>query len=65
MQEYAEGERVQLKAESAYQKGLYHLDYHGKIGTIAGKQGDCYKVGLKDGKKDKLLIVHPVHLKKM
>jgi len=64
-QELTDGERVQLLAEPAVQTGLYHLDFHGKSGIVSGKQGECYKVTIKDGKKEKVLIVHPVHLKKM
>lgn len=62
---YEDGDRVQLKAEPAVQKGLYHLDFHGKSGIINGKQGNCYKVLIKDGNKEKSLLVHPVHLKRL
>ncbi|MCB9359182.1 50S ribosomal protein L21e [Candidatus Woesearchaeota archaeon] len=65
MQTFEEGEKVQLKAEPSYQAGLYHLDFHGKVGIIAGKQGTCYRVAITDGKKVKNLIVHPVHLKRL
>jgi len=64
LQTFNEGDQVQLNAEPAVQKGIYHLDYHGKSGIVAGKQGKCYKVSIKDGSKEKLLLVHPVHLKK-
>lgn len=63
-QKFNEKDIVQLKAEPAVQKGIYHLDFHGKYGVISGKQGACYKVTIKDGKKEKCLLVHPVHLKK-
>jgi large subunit ribosomal protein L21e len=61
---YNTGDRVILKAEPAVQKGLYFLRYHGKMGTIEGKQGNCYKVQIKDRKKQKTMIVHPVHLQR-
>ncbi|MEM4336482.1 MAG: 50S ribosomal protein L21e [Candidatus Woesearchaeota archaeon] len=58
------GDKVALKAEPAYQKGMYDLKFHGKIGIISRKIGRCYEVKIKDGKIKKL-IVHPVHLKKV
>ncbi len=61
---YKEGDRVALFAEPAVQDGIYNLRFHGKAGTIVGKQGDCYKVNFFDGGKQKMAIVHPVHLKR-
>lgn len=60
-----EGDKVSLAAESSIHKGLYFKRFHGKIANVIGKQGFCYKVQLKDGKKAKTLIVHPVHLIKI
>jgi large subunit ribosomal protein L21e len=64
-QKYNEGEHVALNAEVSYQKGMYLARMHGKIGRILGKQGTCYKVGIADGNKDKTIIVHPVHLRRL
>ena len=33
-------------------KGLPHLRYKNRLGEIVSKQGKCYKVKIKDGKKD-------------
>ncbi|MEE9525818.1 MAG: 50S ribosomal protein L21e [Candidatus Woesearchaeota archaeon] len=63
-QKFKEGDKVILKAEPAVQKGMYHPRYFGKNGTIKGKKGRCYEVTIKDRTKQKVLIVHPVHLKK-
>ncbi|MEM4264094.1 MAG: 50S ribosomal protein L21e [Candidatus Woesearchaeota archaeon] len=59
------GEKVVLKAEPAYQKGVFHLRFYGKAGIIKGKRGDCYELEICDGGKKKLLIVHPLHLKRL
>lgn len=59
------GDKVKLTAEPAYQKGMYFPRYHGKIGVVKDKKGECYNVAVKDHDKDKQLIVHPVHLKKL
>jgi len=58
------GDKVVLRAEPAYQKGMYNLRFHGKIGTVLAKKGNCYEVEITDGKIKKL-IVHPVHLNKV
>jgi len=58
-------ERVILKSEPAVQKGMYFRRFHGKTGLIKGQKGKCYEIKIKDGKKDKMVIVHPVHLKKI
>ncbi len=65
IQELEQGTKVCLKAEPAVQKGMYHMRFHGKIGIIKGKSGRSYKVEIKDKNKKKMLIVHPVHLKRV
>lgn len=65
LQELEVGDKVVLKAESAYHKGLYFKRFHGRIVDVTRKQGFCYEVQLKDGSKTKKFIVHPVHLKKV
>lgn len=64
LQSFSDGDYVSFDAESAYQKGMYLPRFHGRTGIIAGRQGDCYKVKMRDGGKDKVLIVHPVHLRR-
>lgn len=61
-QEFNEGERCVLKAEPAVQGGMYFPRFHGKSGIVKGKRGACYEIAIKDGKMEKILIVHPVHL---
>lgn len=61
---FSRGDKVVLKAEPSVQKGMYAIRFHGRVGVVEGKQGGCYTVLIKDGSKQKTLIVHPVHLKK-
>jgi len=63
MQSFDAGQRVSLSTEPSYHKGEYHLQYVGKTGIVKGMRGKCYEVIIKDGNKEKLLIIHPVHLK--
>jgi len=63
-QTFIEGDRVILKAEPAHQDGMYFPRFHGRSGLVMKKRGHCYEVLIKDGRKDKMVIVHPVHLKR-
>ena len=65
MQELNIGDNVLLNAEPAIQKALYYPRFHGKVGVVKGKKGSCYEIKIKDGNKDKILIVHPVHLRRV
>lgn len=65
LQKFIVGDKVMLKAEPAVQKGMYHPRFHGKVGEVVEQRGKCYEVKVKDGGKNKLFIVHPVHLRKL
>ena len=58
-------ENVLLKAEPSVQKGMYFPRYHGKYGRVVGKKGRCYNVVIKDGGKERMMVVHPVHLRRV
>jgi large subunit ribosomal protein L21e len=65
MQSFKAGQKVHLIPESAMHKGDYHTRFIGKTGTVKASRGKCYEVAITDGNKEKLLIVHPIHLKMM
>ena len=65
LQKLNQGDKVCLKAEPAVQNGMYFPRFHGKHGTVIGRQGKCYLVKIKDKRKEKELIIHPIHLKKI
>lgn len=58
------GDKVNLCVEPAVQKGMYFPRFLGLTGEIVGKKKTCYEVKIKDGNKEKILVSHPVHLKK-
>lgn len=62
---FAIGDRAVLVAEPAVQSALYHARFHGKAGFIVAARGDCYELEIVDGGKKKIIISHPVHLKKL
>ncbi|MBT3298183.1 50S ribosomal protein L21e [archaeon] len=61
-QKFEVGDRVGLKINSAIQKGQFFRRFHGMAGKVSGLKGTCYKVDIKDGGKEKVLFVHPIHL---
>jgi len=65
LQSFKQKDRVELSLESSMHKGMYHPMYYGKTGTVKAKKGKCYEVLITDGGKQKTLIVHPVHLKRV
>ena len=65
LQTFKEGEKVGLIADSIYQKGMFHPRFFGETGTVMGMQGSNYKVRVYDGSKEKILLVHPIHLRRM
>jgi large subunit ribosomal protein L21e len=58
------GEKVILKVDPIFQKGLFHKRFQGKRGIVQGKRGNCYVIEIKDGKKKKQIITYPIHIKK-
>ena len=64
MQSFKTGERVHLSMEPAVHRGAYHPKFIGKTGIVQKSIGKCYEIRINDQGKDKLLVIHPVHLKK-
>ena len=64
-QTFNDGDKVALVADSTFQNGMFHPRFFGKAATVEGMQGTNYKVALFDGSKKKVLIVHPVHLRRL
>lgn len=64
LQTFKKGEKVLLQADPSIHKGIYFRRFHSKTGIIQAKRGSCYEVELKEGKKQKIAIIHPIHLRK-
>lgn len=63
MIDYRPGDRVHIVVNPAIHKGMPHRRYHGKTGTVVGKRGKSYLIEVSAGRKKKLLIVRPEHLR--
>jgi large subunit ribosomal protein L21e len=53
-----------VKLDGRLQSGMCHPRYQGKTGTVTGKQGRAFLVEIVEGKKTKLLLLTPEHLKR-
>lgn len=65
LQTFELGDKVCLTPEPGVQKGIYHARFVGRIATVKARQGDCYEVSFVDHSKEKSLIVHPIHLRRI
>ena len=63
MRTYTEGDRVDIIIDSSIHGGQPHRRYHGRVGIIKGQRGHSYEVETTLGKKKKLLIIRPEHLR--
>ena len=64
LQQFDLNEKVLLGAEPAYQKGMYHPRFYGRVGVVTKQVGTCYEVKINDNGKFKTVVAHPVHLAK-
>lgn len=65
LQEFNVNDKVCLRMDSSYHKGVYHPMFHGLIGIVKEKKGNSYRVIINHKGIEKNLFVHPVHLKKI
>ena len=63
-QKFEKGDRVAVIRELAVQP-RFPSKLQGRSGMVDGKRGQSYIVKIKDLKKEKTYIIHPVHLKKL
>ena len=65
LQEFVDGENVNIVIDPSIHKGMPSIRFHGYTGKIEGKQGNSYVVSIKDGKKTKSLIIKSEHLRRV
>lgn len=63
MKEFREGQRVVIRQDSSSQGGMPHRRYTGKVGTVEGKRGRAYVIGVRIGDMKKRVFVRPEHLR--
>ncbi|MEX0920856.1 MAG: 50S ribosomal protein L21e [Candidatus Pacearchaeota archaeon] len=63
-QEFEKGDTVAIVREPAVQSSFPER-MQGRTGTIQDKRGRFYIVKIKDGNKEKMYLVEPIHLKRI
>lgn len=64
-QSFAKGDNVMFVLDSAILTGIFYRRFYGKSGVVQKMRGRCYEISCRDGGKDKTLIVHPIHLRRL
>lgn len=64
LQQFNEGEKVNIVIDPSIHQGMPHIRFQGHTGTVVGKQGNSYRVQLTSGKKLKTLVVRPEHIRR-
>lgn len=64
-QKFQPGESVAIKLNPQVQKGRCFPRFHGRIAKVISQRGRCYELSITDGNKEKMLLVYPIHLKKI
>lgn len=64
-QTFKAGDKVVLKIEPSVQEGMPPPRFQGNSATVKAKKATCYEVIIKDVNKEKVIVVHPIHLKKV
>lgn len=59
----AAGETVQVNINSSFHSGIPHRRYQGISGKVIGRQGNAFKIAVKEGNAPRTLIVTAAHLK--
>lgn len=63
MHEYNVGDKVVIHIDPTFISTAPHRRYHGKVGTIVGKQGRAYLIEVFVGGKRKILVTTKDHIR--
>jgi large subunit ribosomal protein L21e len=62
IQEFAQGDLVNIDLDPSIQNGMPHPKFHGRTGRVMGQRGRAYIVEVRDGGLMKEVIILPEHL---
>ncbi|MCZ7362768.1 MAG: 50S ribosomal protein L21e [Candidatus Methanoperedens sp.] len=62
IQEFAEGDIVNIDLDPGIQKGMPHPKFQGRTGKVLSQRGRAYIVEVRDGGLMKEVIILPEHL---
>jgi large subunit ribosomal protein L21e len=59
-----DGSRVAISIDHSVNNSL-NRRVQGRSGVVIGSRGNSKLIKIKDGNKEKVLIVHPIHIRKL
>jgi len=62
---FKRGAKVIIFPEPASQRGMPFPRYKGKVGIVVGSRGSSYLIEIVNGKKKKIIISRPEHLRRL
>ncbi len=62
IQEFKDGDIVNIDLDPSIQNGMPHPKFHGKTGRVTSQRGRAYIVEVTDGGMTKEVIILPEHL---
>ncbi len=62
IQEFVQGDLVNIDLDPSIQNGMPHPKFHGRTGRVMGHRGRAYIVEVRDGGLMKEVIILPEHL---
>ncbi|NPA86752.1 MAG: 50S ribosomal protein L21e [Candidatus Diapherotrites archaeon] len=65
LQRFEKGDRVVIDIHPSVHEGRPHHRFNGRVGVVVGTQGKAYLVSIRDGGKEKILISHAIHLRRL
>ena len=60
---YDTGAKVNIKIDPSIHTGQPHSRFHGKTGTVIGRQGRAYMLEVRMGNKLKQVVISAAHLR--
>ncbi|MEW5937788.1 MAG: 50S ribosomal protein L21e [Candidatus Thermoplasmatota archaeon] len=63
--EYDIGSKAVIIIDPSIHGGQPHVRFHGKTGTVAGRQGRAYLIEVRMGKRRKSVLVSPAHMRRI
>ena len=58
------GQRASVYIDPRVHIGMPHRRYQGRTGVVVGQRGEAVELQIRDGGKQKLLVVRPEHLQR-
>jgi large subunit ribosomal protein L21e len=63
LQRFTNHQKVAIAINPSIHKGMPHRKFQGLTGEVTGRRGEAYLLEIRNGGKEKQILVRPEHLK--